>query len=386
MKEIALLGATGSIGESTLAVLDQHPGKFRLQAVAAHSNWKKLREIIQRYEVEHVCLWEEEAAVQLQKHTDIQISHGMDGLLELVSLPAVQVVVNGLVGSVGCLPTLRALENNKIVALANKETMVMGGEAVKQCLQKFPLSGIVPVDSEHNAIFQCLAGRPLSEVENIQLTASGGPFREWGAERFAGIKVKDALNHPIWSMGRKITIDSATLMNKGLEVIEAHYLFGLGYENIQVVVHPQSVIHSMVQFRDGNLMAQLGSPDMKIPIQCALTWPERLSLRTGRVSLPELGGLSFFPPDFKRFPCLRLAYESGRAGGIAPATLNAANEVLVAAFLEEKIGFLQIPAGIEWCLERVSMPCGPIDLNQVLEADALSRQLAIEYIGNHGKV
>lgn len=381
MKKICLLGATGSIGDSTLGVLDQHPADFNLHSIAAHSNWEKMLQIARTRKVSKVCLFDETAAMQLRKAApELQVCAGMEGLLELSSDPDVDVIVNGLVGAVGCLPTMRAVECGKTVALANKETMVMAGPVIQEALDRNPKASIVPVDSEHNAIFQCLAGRPVHEVENIQLTASGGPFRELPKDRFAQITVADALKHPTWTMGRKITIDSASMMNKGLEVIEAHFLFRVPYDQIQVVVHPKSIIHSMVQFRDGSLMAQLGVPDMKVPIQCALTWPERKPLKTGRLDLAQIAQLQFFSPDFERFPCLQLAYDAGRMGGTAPAVLNAANEVLVAAFLDEKIGFLDIPRGLEFCLGTVAGNQAPLSLQGALDADKHARELAGNYI------
>lgn len=381
MKKICLLGATGSIGDSTLGVLEQHPSEFSLHSIAAHSNWEKILQIARTRKVAKVCMFDEAAAMQLKKAApEIEVLAGLAGLVEISCDPAVDVIVNGLVGAVGCLPTMKAVECGKTVALANKETMVMAGPVIQEALDRNPNASIVPVDSEHNAIFQCLAGRPVSEVENIQLTASGGPFRELPKDRFAHITVAEALKHPTWSMGRKITIDSASMMNKGLEVIEAHFLFRVPYDQINVVVHPKSIIHSMVQFRDGSLMAQLGVPDMKVPIQCALTWPDRKTLKTGRLDLAQIGQLQFFAPDFERFPCLQLAYDAGRMGGTAPAVLNAANEVLVAAFLDEQIGFLDIPRGLEFCLGTVAGNQAPLTLQAALDADKQARELAHNYI------
>lgn len=381
MKKICLLGATGSIGDSTLGVLDQHSDRFVLHSLAAHSNWEKVLHIARTRRVKTVCLFDGQAAMSLQKAApELVVLTGMDGLLELVQDSSVDVVVNGLVGAVGCLPTLKAVEHGKVVALANKETMVMAGPVILDALDRNPAASIVPVDSEHNAIFQCLAGRPVDEVENLQLTASGGPFRELPAELFSAITVEQALKHPTWSMGRKISIDSASMMNKGLEVIEAHFLFRVPYEQIQVVIHPKSIIHSMVQFRDGSLMAQLGVPDMKVPIQCALTWPERIPLQTGRLQLAEIGQLQFFPPDFVRFPCLGLAFEAGKEGGTAPAVLNAANEILVQGFLDGKLGFLDIPRGIEYCLGMLPAKSKELTLAMALEADLAAREVAYRYI------
>jgi 1-deoxy-D-xylulose-5-phosphate reductoisomerase len=383
VKKVCVLGATGSIGDSTLDVIGQHPGRFVLHSIAAHSNWKKTAEIVAKHpSIQKICLFEEASAKELQKALNRPVLFGMEGLRELASDAETEIVVNGLMGAVGCLPTLEAVRAGKTIALANKETMVMAGPVIQDALEAHPGARITPVDSEHNAVFQCLADRPASEVECIQLTASGGPFREWPAERFAGITVQDALNHPVWSMGKKITIDSASMMNKGLEVIEAHFLFQMPYEKIRVVVHPQSMVHSMVQFRDGSLMAQLGAPDMRIPIQSAMTWPERLPLDTKRIDLTALGQLAFSAPDFAKFPCLELAYAAGRGGGTLPAVLNAANEVLVDAFLKEKIAFLDIPRCLEQCLAKVPAESGRLTLEQALAADALARTYAKEYICN----
>lgn len=381
MKKICLLGATGSIGDSTLGVLDQHPTSFALHSIAAHSNWEKVLHIARSRHVRDVCLFDHQAALNLRNAApELRVLTGMDGLLELVQDSNVDVVVNGLVGAVGCLPTLLAVEHGKTVALANKETMVMAGPVIQEALKKNPKATIVPVDSEHNAIFQCLAGRPIEEVENLQLTASGGPFRELPADQFSKITIEQALRHPTWSMGRKISIDSASMMNKGLEVIEAHFLFNVPYDKIKVVIHPKSIIHSLVQFRDGSLMAQLGVADMKVPIQYALTYPERLALQTGRLDLAELGQLLFYPPDFARFPCLGLAYEAGKEGGTAPAVLNAANEVLVQGFLDGKLGFTDIPKGIEYCLGILPNRSNHLTLAMALEADSLARVAAERYI------
>lgn len=379
-KNIALLGATGSIGTSTLKVIRQHPDRFRLVSVAAGRQWEKLLPILKEFKIGKACLADADAARELRKHTSAKVVDGMEGLIELCSDPEADYVLNGLVGSIGCRPTLEAISKGKQVGLANKETMVMAGEVINEALRRNPSSRLIPIDSEHSAIFQCLAGRPGSEVEHIELTASGGPFREWPKARFASIAKADALKHPTWVMGEKITIDSATLMNKGLEVIEAHYLFGAGYDRIKVTIHPKSIIHSFVQFRDGSLMAQLGCPDMQLPIQYALTCPERLPLDVERLDMAKIGNLEFFAPDFDKFPCLGLAYRAGRMGGTAPAILNAANEVAVARFLEESLGFNQIPEVIASVLDKAAVDPRP-GLEQVLAADAWAREAAVELIG-----
>ncbi len=380
MKQVCLLGATGSIGTSTIGVLKQHPDRFRLYAVAANKSWKSVAKIAREMDVERFCMFDPDAAKALSNEIGKPVLSGMEGLCELASDPRTDIVLNSLMGSVGCLPTLSAIRAGKHIALANKETLVMAGDVITEALKENPRATLSPVDSEHNAIFQCIAGRPGEEIENLQITASGGPFREWPIEKFKDITVENALNHPVWSMGKKITIDSATMMNKGLEVIEAHHLFQVPYENIKVVVHPQSRVHSLVQFRDGSLMAQLGAPDMKIPIQVALTWPERISLETDRLSLPELGTLTFFKPDLEKFRCLALAIECGKRGGLYTAMMNAANEVLVGAFLERKIGFTDIPEGVEKVVQKTPSVSGKLDLETILAADAEARKLAAELV------
>jgi 1-deoxy-D-xylulose-5-phosphate reductoisomerase len=382
-KNIALLGATGSIGLAALKVFRQHPDRFRVVGVAAGRQWEKLLPIIEEFKVGKVCLWDAAAAAELRKRTKAQVLEGMDGLLELVSLKDVDYVLNGLVGAIGCRPTLEAISHGKHVGLANKETMVMAGEIINDALRRNPAAKLIPIDSEHSAIFQCLAGRPVSEVEHIELTASGGPFRERPKAAFPSIRKADALKHPTWVMGEKITIDSATLMNKGLEVIEAHYLFGVDFKDIKVVIHPGSIIHSFVQFRDGSLMAQLGCPDMQLPIQYALTYPERWPLNVDRLDMAKVAKLEFHPPDIDRFPCLGLAYRAGNLGGTAPAILNAANEAVVARFLEDRpagsdgaVGFTDIPRILAEVLDSAQVRQKPT-LDQVLEADAWARKAAL---------
>lgn len=375
MKNVVLLGATGSIGTSSVDVILQHSDIFKLYAVAANSSVAKVAEIVRKFKVERVCMFDPNAAKELEKELGMKVLAGMEGLCELAADPKADIIINALMGAVGCLPTITAIEHGKHVALANKETMVMAGPVIWDKLAENPKSFITPIDSEHSAIFQCLSGRPEKEVEFLEITASGGPFREWPIEKFESITVADALNHPVWSMGKKITIDSASMMNKGLEVLEAHFLFHIPYEQIKVVVHPQSMVHSLVQFRDGSLMAQLGAPDMRIPIQVALTWPDRLPLETKRLDLPTLQKLTFFEPDFNKFRCLALAFEAGRRGGIVPAMMNAANEVLVDAFLKGNLKFIDIPKHVETIMTGAPTVTGHLTLDQVLEADAEARRL-----------
>ena len=381
MKNVVLLGATGSIGTSSVDVIQQHSDIFNLYAVAANSSVEKVAEIVRKYNVERVCMFNEAAAKELEGVLGKKVLAGMDGLCELAADPKADIIINALMGAVGCLPTITAIEHGKHVALANKETMVMAGPVIWDKLAENPKSFITPIDSEHSAIFQCLeGGKRESEVEFLEITASGGPFREWPIEKFENITVADALNHPVWSMGKKITIDSASMMNKGLEVLEAHFLFHIPYDQIKVVVHPQSMVHSLVQFRDGSLMAQLGAPDMRIPIQVALTWPDRLKLETKRLDLPTLAKLTFFEPDFNKFRCLALAFDAGRRGGIVPAMMNAANEVLVDRFLKGNLKFTDIPKYVEMVMDKAPNVTGHLSLEQVLEADKEARLMTEDFL------
>ncbi|MCD6024139.1 MAG: 1-deoxy-D-xylulose-5-phosphate reductoisomerase [Fibrobacteria bacterium] len=377
-KSIALLGATGSIGSSTLKVLRQHPGRFRLGGVAIGSKIDLLLPILREFDVPLAVVFDPAAAEALSRQWSGKVLSGMEGLMEMVADPSIDYLLNGLVGSIGVRPTLEAIRHGKQVGLANKESMVMAGALINAALAEHPESALYPIDSEHSAIFQCLAGRPTQEVDFLQLTASGGPFRERPRAEFAAITKAEALKHPTWVMGEKITIDSATLMNKGLEVIEAHFLFGVDFDRIQVVIHPKSIVHSLVQFRDGSLMAQLGCPDMCVPIQYALSYPERLPLETPRVDLAQVGKLEFFQPDFEKFPCLRLAFEAGTRGGTAPAILNAANEAAVDLFLKDKIAFHQIPGLLEKVLGRASIQ-EYTTLDEAIAADAWARAMAVEF-------
>ena len=381
MKNVVLLGATGSIGTSSVDVIHQHSDIFNLYAVAANSSVEKVAEIVRKYNVERVCMFNEAAAKELEGVLGKKVLAGMDGLCELAADPKADIIINALMGAVGCLPTITAIEHGKHVALANKETMVMAGPVIWDKLAENPKSFITPIDSEHSAIFQCLeGGKRESEVEFLEITASGGPFREWPIEKFENITVADALNHPVWSMGKKITIDSASMMNKGLEVLEAHFLFHIPYDQIKVVVHPQSMVHSLVQFRDGSLMAQLGAPDMRIPIQVALTWPDRLKLETKRLDLPTLAKLTFFEPDFNKFRCLALAFDAGSRGGIVPAMMNAANEVLVDRFLKGNLKFTDIPKYVEMVMDKAPNVTGHLSLEQVLEADKEARLMTESFL------
>ena len=380
MKPLAILGSTGSIGVSTLDVVDAHADRFAVTALAAGSNLDLLERQIERYRPELVAVRDEERATALRQRigSRCRVVCGREGLIEVAVHPQVEMVVAGLVGAVGLEPTYAALDRGCDVALANKETLVVAGE---QMTRRAAERGarILPVDSEHNALHQCLVGEPIDQVRCLWLTASGGPFRKHSREALEGVTREQALNHPTWKMGPKITIDSASLMNKGLEVIEARWLFGLGPERIRVVVHPQSVVHSMVEVVDGSFKAQLGITDMRHPIQYALTWPERLPAALPRFDPLSAGPLEFEAPDLDRFPCLALAFRALERGGAAPAVLNAANEIAVEAFLAGRARFLEIPSLIASVLERLGD--APADsLDQLLEADANARRTATELL------
>ena len=380
MKRLALLGSTGSIGRSCLQVVDAHPDAFEVVAIAAGRNLERVGEQVERYRPDLVCVAEQAAADELASRFggEPRVVHGDDGLVEVARHDGADLVVCGLVGAVGLMPTWAALDAGRPVALANKEALVVGGAHLTRRANETG-AAILPVDSEHNALHQCLRGENVDEVRRLWLTASGGPFRDRAPGTFDTVTPDEALRHPTWAMGPKITIDSATLMNKGLEVIEAHWLFGLGGERIRVVIHPKSVVHSMVEFVDGSFKAQLGVTDMRHPIQYALTWPERWTSDLPLFDPVRSGPLEFDEPDLERFPCLGLAYRALQAGGAAPAVLNAANEVAVGAFLEGRARFTDIPAAISAALERHAGD--PADtLNDVMDADARTRVSTSEWL------
>jgi 1-deoxy-D-xylulose-5-phosphate reductoisomerase len=380
IKGVSILGSTGSIGRQALAVLDGLAG-FDIVGLAAGKNIALLKEQIKRYRPGVVAVQEEGDALDLARELagqGIEVLWGPDGLEAVATDPGAAVVITAVTGTAGLLPTVKAIGAGKDIALANKETLVAGGSLVTGLAADKGVS-ILPVDSEHSAIWQCLRGSRPGEVESIILTASGGPFRKEPRD-LESVTVSMALAHPNWSMGRKITVDSATLMNKGLEVIEARWLFDLDYDKIRVAVHPQSIIHSMVEFRDGSVMAQLGLPDMKLPIQYALTYPRRLSGTVPRLNPVEMGPLTFEAPDMDRFPLLELAYRAGRRGGTLPAALNAANEVAVELFLAGRIKFTSIYRVVEEVVSRHDVTDRP-DLEAILEADRRARQMAAEAAG-----
>jgi 1-deoxy-D-xylulose-5-phosphate reductoisomerase len=374
---VAILGATGSIGASALAVLDQHPGRFRVSALTAHRNAPGLQRLVERYRPRLAVLAEGPLPPGVGGGgTEWRV--GRQAVLDAATHPDAGIVLNALVGAAGLEPTLAALGAGKRVALANKESLVCGGALVLVAARRGG-GALVPVDSEHSAILQCLQGTRPQDVLRLLLTASGGPFRAWDAAALAGVTPADALRHPTWSMGAKITIDSATLANKALEVIEAHHLFGVGYERIEAVVHPQSIIHSMVELVDGSVLAQLGFPSMELPILYALSWPERLPYQARRFDPVAAGPLSFEPVQAERFPAFGLGVQAGREGGTAPAVYNAANEVAVQHFLEGALPFSGIAPAIAETLERCpATPAG--SLAEVLEADARARRAANEYV------
>ena len=353
MKKIAILGSTGSIGTQTLEIV-RNNGDLEVTALAAGNNIDLLEQQIREFRPKLAAVWKEERAAELKSRVrdmDIEIVSGMDGLLSVAAVPESEILVTAIVGMIGILPTIEAIKAGKDIALANKETLVTAGHIIMPLAKERGVS-ILPVDSEHSAIFQSLQGGQRKALHKILLTASGGPFRGKKREELKNIQVEDALKHPNWEMGRKITIDSSTMVNKGLEVIEAKWLFGVTVDQIQVVVQPQSIIHSMVEYEDGAVIAQLGTPDMKLPIQYALYYPERRYLPGDRLDFAALQQITFEKPDMETFYGLKLAYEAGRRGGSLPTVLNAANERAVAMFLDRKIGYLQIPEIIQACMEN----------------------------------
>ncbi|NLY91025.1 MAG: 1-deoxy-D-xylulose-5-phosphate reductoisomerase [Firmicutes bacterium] len=380
---IVILGATGSIGRQTIEVAQALADRFRIYGLSAHNQGARLAEQIRRLSPAKAVVTNPEHYREVLTMTPGwpgELLSGPEGLLELVTDPAVDVVVSAMVGAAGIRPTLAALQAGKKVALANKETLVAAGEIIMAELAQDNQDHtvrLIPVDSEHSAIFQCLQAVQPAALKEVHLTASGGPFRQFTIEQMRTISPEAALAHPTWRMGGKITIDSATLMNKGLEVIEAHWLFGLPYDRIQVVIHPQSIVHSLIELVDGCLLAQLGPADMRLPIQYALTFPERKENPFSRLDLYHLSALEFYPPDFTRFPCLELAYAAGKAGGALPAVLNAANEEAVRAFLAGGIGFLEIPRLVERVMNAYARENNrKLDLETILAVDAWARQLA----------
>lgn len=380
MKNIALLGATGSIGEQTLEVIRQHKDKFSVFALAFGTNAGKAIPMIREFEPEAVVTADEETRQKVfEATTHKNIMVGSEGMVAVAKDPGADVFVNAVMGSIGLPATLEAIRSRKRIAIANKETLVTAGHLVMAESRKYD-TPLLPVDSEHSAIFQALNGERHEDVRRLIITASGGSFRDKTREELQGVNVKDALNHPNWSMGAKITVDSASMMNKGLEVIEAHWLFNMPYDKIHVLLHRESVIHSLVEFQDRSVMAQLGSPDMKVPIQYALSYPERIPLSGSEsLELEDLAELHFQKMDMERFRCLKFAFQAGRQGGSMPAVLNAANEQAVAMFLNEQISFLDIEAFVERALTEHNSVSEP-SLSDIIEIDKETRKRVERYV------
>lgn len=370
MKKIAILGSTGSIGTQTLDVVREHSDELQVVALAAGSNKDRLKEQIREFHPELVSLSDEKKAQELREELagePIEVVCGMDGLIEVAGVDSADVVVTAVVGMMGILPTMEAIKKGKDIALANKETLVTAGHLIIPMAKEYGVS-ILPVDSEHSAIFQSLQGEPRAALDKILLTASGGPFRGKSAEFLETVTLEDALNHPNWSMGPKITIDSSTMVNKGLEVMEAKWLFGVDYSQIEVVIQPQSIIHSMVQYIDGAIIAQLGTPDMRVPIEYALFYPERRSISGDRLDFSKLSQITFEKPDYKVFRGLALAIEAGKTGGTMPTVFNAANERAVAKFLKGEIKYTDIVRSIEKCMDAHKVSAHP-DLEEILATE-----------------
>ena len=375
-KQIAILGSTGSIGTQALQVIEEHPDLYEAYALTANNRVELLIAQARKFQPEVVVIANEEKYAQLKEALSdlpIKVYAGIDAVCQIVEAGPVDMVLTAMVGYAGLKPTINAIRAKKAIALANKETLVVAGELINQLAQQYR-TPILPVDSEHSAVFQCLAGEVGNPIEKVILTASGGPFRTCTLEQLKSVTKTQALKHPNWEMGAKITIDSASMMNKGFEVIEAKWLFGVQPSQIEVVVHPQSVIHSMVQFVDGGIMAQLGSPDMRLPIQYALYYPERRPLNTGRVDFFELGKITFEKPDFENFRGLKLAYEAASQGGNIPTAFNAANEVAVRKFLNREIAYLDIPEMIAYAMEQTAFKENP-DVAQILETERAVTEL-----------
>ena len=381
MKNIAILGSSGSIGKNALWVASRFPEELRVYALSVNTDIATLTSQIEECSPSVVCVADEKAAEQLKAefpNPEFDILTGEDGLTQIAAHPDVDIVLNAVVGFAGLKSTLSAAKAGKRIALANKESMVAGGDLVNEYIKEYNAE-IIPVDSEHSAIFQCLKSGRATDVKRIILTASGGPFREYPKDKFEDITVEQALDHPTWNMGRKITIDSATLMNKALEIIEAFYLFGVASKQIDVVVHPQSIVHSMVEFTDGATIAQLSKPDMRLPIQYALFYPERSFLDTANLDFTKQMKLDFFAPDYEKFPSLKLAYKALEIGGTAPAVLNAANEVAVELFLEKRIKFTDIFKIVRESIDKYSYQSSN-SIESIIDADNFGRSIASNYI------
>lgn len=384
MKYISILGATGSIGTQTLDVIRNSVDSFTVKGITANKNFKKVINIINEFSPEYVGIMDEITYAKVRDYCsynnlNTQVLFGFEGLNTISTLPNVDIVVTSIVGMIGLIPTLNAIKSGKNIALANKETLVVGGDLVTAAAKSYNTK-ILPVDSEHGAIFQCLQNGKEAEVDKIILTASGGPFRGKKTNDLVSVSCDEALKHPKWNMGKKISIDSATLMNKGLEVIEAHWLFNKEYEDIEVIIHPQSVIHSMVQYIDGSVIAQLGTTDMRLPIQYALNYPYRKQRVVEKLNFHKVGSFTFEEPDVETFKCLRLAYDAGKIGGTMPTILNSANEVAVELFLDKRISFLQIGDIIEECMNKFTYDKN-VNIEGILETDSRVRRYIYQNYG-----
>ena len=379
MTKLSILGATGSIGTQALDVIRKSQGELKLVGISANTSVEKVIDIINEFNPTYVAMMDEESANKIKEYCltnkkEVEVSSGIQGLNRIAVLDEIDIVLTSVVGMIGLKPTMKAIEDKKDIALANKETLVVAGEMVMEAAKKNNVK-ILPVDSEHGAIFQCLRGNDNKTLKRILLTASGGPFRGKKLKDLEDVKVKDALKHPKWNMGQKISIDSATLMNKGLEVIEAHWLFNCPYDDIQVLVHPQSIIHSMVEYCDGSIIGQLGAADMRLPIQYALNYEERKNLVADTIDFYEIAQLTFEKPDFDTFKCLSLAFKAGKMGGLMPAILNGANEMAVELFLKNKIRFLQIPELIEKSMEEFKDEVNKeMTLQNIIDLDSRVKQ------------
>ena len=367
MKHISILGSTGSIGTQTLEIVRQFPDEFKIVGLTANKNSELLLKQIKEFKPKAAAIMDKSKADDLLNFSSCQVYSGLEGLNKIATLSEADTIVNALVGSIGIEPTYNAIKNKKNIALANKETLVAAGSVVMEEAKKNNIA-LMPIDSEHSAIFQCLNGENIREVSNITITCSGGPFSNYSKQQLENVTSHEALQHPTWSMGNKITIDSATLMNKGFEVIEAHWLYDIGYDKIKIVIHPQSIVHSLVEFADKSVIAQMGVPDMKIPIQYALSYPKRFKSENPQLNITKIKSLEFSEPDFEKFPCLKYAYEAGAAGGTLPAVMNAANEAAVHAFLGGKIRFLDIARLIRKMMDGHNLIKNP-GLKEILEVD-----------------
>ncbi len=381
MKTLSVLGVTGSIGMQTVDVVKNHPDLFQIIGVSAGHNIKKLIEVIETVHPKYVCVMDQKDAQQLQsQYPSLTIYYGDEGLIKIATLEEISLVLNAVVGFVGMVPTIEAIKKHKDIALANKETLVVGGHIITRLVKEYGVQ-LLPVDSEHSAIFQSLNGEKHSQIHKLMITASGGSFRDKTRDELVGVTKKEALCHPNWSMGAKITIDSATMFNKGFEVIEAKWLFDMDYDDIIVYIHPESIIHSMVEYNDTAIIAQLGTPDMRLPIQYALTYPDRFEISNAkRLHLDEIGALHFRKPDLDRYRALRLSFEAGRKGGSMPCVLNGANEQAVSLFLNDQIEFLQIEELVESALKDHQWVEDPT-IEELLEIDHWAREHVLAQIG-----